>query len=238
MAVTLRRRNRINVVAAISKLSLLPVWPDETTSRPLDSWLMTMSSAELRPLCTKRQTRMSGQMRSIRVASCRAASATSARLGSVRFGFGSTRLGCYYQHRLLPLLLNWTLSIVEHLGEVCEWNSGRAARAVARAVARVALHEWKLPRVYQTHAMCHCNGCQFALSFACRHIYIHGHTYGTYIDISCSHCVPSSCPYITVSPWRLLQFDLIWFPFFFASLSFCQAKFALPDPAMGYTKLL
>lgn len=173
----MRRRNRINVVATIAKLSLLPVWPDET-SLDLDSGLMTMSSAELRPLCTKRQTRMSGQMKHPCGLVPSLSSATSARFGSVRFGsarFGSTRSTRLLSSRLPqpppPPHTHFPRSTGHCL------LSSILARCVngTPAVARAALHEWKLSRVYQTHAMCHCNGCQFALSFDCRHIYIHRH---------------------------------------------------------------
>lgn len=243
----MRRRNRISAVAAIAKLSLLPAWRDETSlDLSTSTWLTTISSAELRPLCTKRQTRMSRcspNIRcSIRVASCRF---TSAPIGSPRLHSACLLSSTAPRYTPVPCL-NCPLSIVEHLGEVCEWNSGRSQSRSRNAKA--ALHEWKLPRVYQTHAS--------AIVMAVSSYYRPTVAISTYIDMrihtvhthTYTHrqkrmhryillplCVPASCPYITVSQRRLLQFDLIWFPFAFASLSFCsnQSPF-MKQIAIGY----
>lgn len=128
---SMRRRNRISAVAAIAKLSLLPVWRDEpsldlSTSLDLanddDKFSWAASAVHEAANTNESLNRPTSDAASVlpRVA--------SHRLESERFV--AARLACYHQLPLATLSLNCPLSIVEHLGRgVCVWMKLRTEPA-------------------------------------------------------------------------------------------------------------
>lgn len=128
---SMRRRNRISAVAAIAKLSLLPVWRDEpsldlSTSLDLanddDKFSWAASAVHEAANTNESLSRPTSDAASVlpRVASHRLQSEL----------FVSARLACYHQLPLATLSLNCPLSIVEHLGRgVCVWMKLRTEPA-------------------------------------------------------------------------------------------------------------